>query len=126
MRRPKRARTASEASLRRITSLNRIYRVPLPSGKAVTVPRHCFDRRCEGTELLPQRPDYCLDFIRARERCIPDLGKHLITGHDASPRTEQRPHHTVLQPCGWLVPAVQDEFTTCLVEPAASRGQRRG
>src|SRR6266576_6732138 len=107
-------------------SLYGVDHLSLPSGKAVTVARYRFDRRGEGTELLPQRTDYRLDFIRAREGGIPDLGKHLIAGHDVSIRTEQRPHHTVLQPRGWLVPAVQDEFTTGLVEPAASRRQGRG
>src|SRR6266699_5772196 len=33
-------------------SLHGIDRLSLPSGKAVTVAGHCFDRRGEGTELL--------------------------------------------------------------------------
>src|SRR5438045_8123804 len=103
-----------------------VDRLPLPSGKTVAVAGHCFDRGCKGTELLPQRPDYRFDLIRACEGCVPDIGKHLVTAYHASAGAEQRPHHLVLQPCGWFVPAVQDELTTCLVELAASRWQRPG
>src|SRR6266567_4729784 len=79
---------------------------------------YCFDRRGEGAELLAQRPNDRLNFVRTRERCAPNLHKHLVARHHAAARTDQRQHHLVFQRRGRLASALQDKLTIGLIELA--------